>query len=306
MTRLRIFLFRLWALVRSRQMDRDIDDEIASHLAEATEEYVRQGLSPEEARRAAQRSFGGVTQTKEMYRQVRSFMWLEDLARDLRYALRTLRRSPAFTTAAAATLALAIGANTAMFSVLNAVLLRPLPYRSPEQLAMLWTEDPTQNLREGRSALWDVEQWRSQSQSFADMATFDAVSTMLTGADGVEQIVGASISPNLLPLLGVQPVLGRSFSTEEAEQRQRLVLISHRFWQARFAGSHDALGATLVLNGVPSQIIGILPADFQIARLDADVWEPHPTRRSVRGERDMVRRWKTSTGRDASTRPRRR
>ena len=122
------------------------------------------------------------------------------------------------------------------------------------------------------------------------MATFDSVSTMLTGADGAEQIVGASISPNLLPLLGVQPVLGRSFSTEEAEQRQRLVLISHRFWQARFGGSHDALGATLVLNGLPSQIIGILPADFQIARLDADVWEPHTTHRSVRGATDVVRR----------------
>ena len=182
MTRLRIFLFRLWALFRSRQMDREIDDEITSHLAEATEEYVQQGLSPEEARRAAQRSFGGVPQTKEVYRQVRSFMWLEELPRDVRYALRTLRKSPAFTMTAAAILALAIGANTAMFSVLNAVLLRPLPYRSPEQLAMLWTEDPTQNLREGRSALWDVEQWRSQSQSFADMATFDTVSTMLTGS----------------------------------------------------------------------------------------------------------------------------
>src|SRR5215510_12914460 len=170
-----------------------------------------------------------------------------------------------------------------MFSVLNAVLLRPLPFRSPAQLAMLWTEDPTQNLREGRSALWDVEQWRSQSQSFADMATFDSVSTMLAGTDGAEQIVGASISPNLLPLLGVRPVLGRSFSTEEAEQQQRVVLISHRFWQARFGGSHDALGATLVLNGFPCQIVGILPADFQIARLDADVWEPHTSRRTVRG-----------------------
>jgi putative ABC transport system permease protein len=208
---------------------------------------------------------------------------METLWRDVRYALRTLRKSPGFTVTSIATLALAIGANTAMFSVLNAVLLRPLPYRSPDQLAMLWTEDPTQNLREGRSALWDVEQWQSQSQSFTDMATFDSVSTVLTGADGVEQIVGASISPNLLPLLGVRPVLGRSFSTEEAEQRQRLVLISHRFWQARFGGSHDALGATLVLNGFPTQIIGILPADFQIARFDADVWEPHTTHRSVRG-----------------------
>jgi predicted permease len=283
MTRLRIFLSRLSALVRSRQMEREIDDEITSHLAEATEEYVRQGLSPEEARRAAQRNFGGVTQTREMYRQVGSFTWLEDVARDVRQALRTLRKSPAFTLAAAATLALAIGANTAMFSVLNAVLLRPLPFRSPDQLAMLWTEDPTQNLREGRSALWDVEQWRSQSQSFADMATFDTVSTTLTGAEGAEQIVGASVSPNLLSVLGVQPVRGRNFSSEETEQGKRLVLISHRFWHARFGGSNDAIGATIVVNGFPSEIVGILPADFQIARLDADVWMPHTTRRSVRG-----------------------
>jgi predicted permease len=283
MTRLRTFLFRLRTLLRSRQMDREIDDEIASHLAEATEEYVQKGLSPEEARRAARRSFGGVPQTKEVYREVRSFMWLAELPRDLRYALRTLRKNPAFTTAAAATLALAIATNTAMFSVLDAVLLRHLPYQAPEQLAMLWTEDPAQNLREGRSALWDVEQWQRQSQSFADMATFDSVSTTLTGADGAEQIVGASIAPNLLSLLGVQPVLGRSFSTEEAEQAQRLVLISHRFWHARFGGSNDALGATLVLNGAPSQIIGILPADFQIATFNADVWEPHTTHRAGRG-----------------------
>src|SRR5215510_1944756 len=148
-----------------------------------------------------------------------------DFTRDVRYALRSLWRSPVFTAVALLTLALAIGANTAMFSVVNTVLLRPLPYRSPEQLAMLWTEDPTQNLREGRSACWDVEQWQSQSQSFADMAVFDAVSATLMGADGPEQIVGGSISANLLPLLGVEPVLGRSWSSEEATQRQRLVLI---------------------------------------------------------------------------------
>jgi putative ABC transport system permease protein len=147
----------------------------------------------------------------------------------------------------------------------------------------LWTEDHTQNLREGRSALWDVEQWRNQSQSFADIATFDAVGRTLTAADGAEQIAGASISPNLLPLLGVQPVLGRGFSSEEVERGQRLVLISYRFWQARFGGSRDALGATFVLDGLPYQTIGILPADFQVAGLDADVWETHANRQSVRG-----------------------
>jgi putative ABC transport system permease protein len=247
------------------------------------DDNLNAGMNPAEARYSALRSFGGQERMKETYRERRTFALVETTAQDLRYAVRTLRKSPGFTITAVAVLALAIGANTAMFSVLNTVLLRPLPYRSPEQLAMLWTEDAAQNLREGRSALWDVEQWRSQSQSFADMATFDAVNTTLTGADGVEQIVGASISSNLLSLLGVQPVLGRSFSIGEAEQQQRLVLIGHRFWQARFGGSHNALGATLVLNGLPYQIIGILPADFEIARLDADVWEPHTSRRTVRG-----------------------
>jgi predicted permease len=282
-TRLRVLLLRLWRLVRSRGRERELDDEIGGHLEEATEEYVRRGLSPEEARWAARRDFGGVLQTRDVYREIQSFTWLEESYRDLRHAVRALRRSPAFTSAAVATLALAIGANTTMFSVLDAVLLQPLPYRSPEQLAMLWTEDPTQGLREGRSALWDVERWQGRSRSFADMASFDSVSTVLTGADGAEQIAGASTSANLLALLGVQPVLGRSFSTEEAELDQRPVLISHRFWQARFGGSHDALGASLVLDGSPSQVVGVLPPGFEIAGLEADVWKPHATRRSLRG-----------------------
>jgi putative ABC transport system permease protein len=203
----------------------------------------------------------------------------------IRHAIRSLRNSPAYTVAAVATLALAIGANTTMFSVLNAVLFRPLAYRSPETLALLWAEDPSQNLREGRSALWDVEQWRRHSQSFADMATFDAVSMTFTPADGAEQIVGASISPNLLSLIGVEPVLGRSFLLEESEQPEQRVLISHRFWQTRFGGSSDAVGARIMLDGRPAEIIGVLPPAFQIARLDADVWTSHPAaRESVRGQ----------------------
>jgi predicted permease len=274
---------RLRGLFEHKRLERELDEEARFHLEMQIEDNLKAGMNPAEARYAALRSFGGLERMKEAYRERRTFALVETTAQDVRYAARTLRKSPGFTMTAVAVLALAIGANTAMFSVLNAVLLRPLPYRSPEQLAMLWTEDPTQNLREGRSALWDVEQWRTPNQSFADMATFDTVLTILAGSDGVEQIVGASISPNLLPLLGVRPVLGRSFSAEEAEQGQRLVLISHRFWQARFGGSPEALGATLGLNGFPCQIIGILPADFQIARVDADVWEPHTSRRSVRG-----------------------
>ncbi|MBI3401906.1 MAG: ABC transporter permease, partial [Acidobacteria bacterium] len=280
---MRPLLARLLALFHRRQLDDELSDEMSAHLELSTADHVARGLSLDDARRAAALRFGGTLQTAEAYRDRQGFPLLDSLWKDVRYAVRTLRKSPAFTTTAAATLALAIGATTVMFSVVNAVLLRPLPYRAPEQLAMLWTEDPTQNLREGRSALWNVAQWRSQSQSFADLAVFDAVSTTLTEANGAEQIVGASVSPNLLPLLGVQPARGRGFSTEEAEQRQRLVLISHRFWQARFGGSNEAIGATIVLNGLPSRIIGVLPAGFQIATLNADVWEPQTMSTSVRG-----------------------
>src|SRR5215469_3850229 len=181
---------RLRGLFEHRRLERQLDEEVRFHLEMQIEDNLKAGMSPAEARYAAMRSFGGLEDMKETHRERRTFALIETTTKDLRYAVRTLRKSPGFTMTAIAVLALAIGANTAVFSVLNTVVLRPLPYRSPEQLAMLWTEDPTQKLREGRSALWDVEQWRSQSQSFADMATFDAVSTMLTGADGVEQIPG--------------------------------------------------------------------------------------------------------------------
>jgi len=279
----------LRSFVHRDAVEHELDDELRFHLEQLEAHQVARGSARTDAPLEARRRFGGFEQVKEACRDMRTLRPLEEFLRDLRSGVRLLVRSPVFAVVSILSLALAIGANTVMFSVVDAVLLRPLPYRFPEQLAMLWTEDPTQNLREGRSAHWNVEQWRSQSQSFADMATFDAVSKTLTGADEAEQIVGASISPNLLPLLGVQPVQGRNFSTEEAEQRQRLVLISHRLWQARFGGSNDAIGATIVLDGLPSQIIGILPVGFQIARLDADVWEPHTisedreTRNSVRG-----------------------
>ena len=280
---------RLFGVSRRQQALDDLDQDIRDHVERETQDNIERGMTPEEARRQALLAFGNVALAKEDTRRVWVWAWLDEARQDLRYAARTLLKNRGFATAAATTLALAIGANTTMFSVVNAVLLRPLPYQDPDQLAMLWTEDPTQNVREARSALWDFEQWRSQSQSFADMAVFDSIGATLTGADGAEQIVGAAISPNLLAVLGVQPVLGRSFSTDEAEQRERQVLISHRFWQARFGGSNDAIGATLVLDGLPSRIIGVLPAGFQIATVNAAVWEPltmskgWQTRHSVRG-----------------------
>ncbi len=207
---------------------------------------------------------------------------------DLRYAFRCLGRSPGFAVTSVATLALAIGASTAMFSVLNAVLLRPLPYESPDRLVMVWTEIPSQGVREGRSAYWNVEQWRSQSRSFTDLAVSDPVSLILTQAGQREQISGLRASANLLPLLGVRPFRGRLFTSAEADDRRRLAVISHRFWQTRFGGSDDAIGRTLQLDGLSSEIIGILPEAIDHVR-GADVWEPQTlfpdwdTRRAVSG-----------------------
>jgi predicted permease len=191
---------------------------------------------------------------------------------DLRYALRGLSKHRSFTVVAVLTLALGIGANTAVFSVLNAELLRPLPFRAPEQLARLWTEVPTQGLREGRTAFGDVEAWRTQSKTFADMAVTDAVRLTLSGADGMEQITVNRVSPNYFSLFGVEPSHGRTFTADEATERQRLVVISHPFWQTRFGGSLDAIGATLVLDKLPSRVIGIMPPEFTG---DVAAWEPH-------------------------------
>lgn len=207
---------------------------------------------------------------------------------EFRHAVRGLRRSPGFTASAIVTLALAIGASTAMFGVLDAVLLRPLPFPSPGRLVRIWTEIPSQGVREGRSAFRGVEAWREQSRSFADIAVLDPVSVTLDAGE-LEQISGTRVSPNLFRLLGVTPERGRLFTDREAEERQRLALISHRFWQTRFAGATSVLGAIVLIDGQPSQIVGVLPESMARAGFGADVWEPHTlfadweTRRAATG-----------------------
>jgi predicted permease len=211
------------------------------------------------------------------------------IGQDLRYAVRGLTRNPAFTVVAVLTLALGIGCNTAMFTVLNAVLLRPLPYPSSNQLVMLWTELPGQGLQEGRSTYADVEEWRRQAGSVVDMAVWDPVSLRLTAPGDVQQISSVRISPNFFSLLGVRPVRGRVFSAEEADRRSRVAVISHRLWQSRFGGSESVIGATIGLDGATSEVIGVLGPDFNFPGADGDVLEPQTlfsdwdARRGVRG-----------------------
>ncbi|MGC4051986.1 MAG: ADOP family duplicated permease [Paludibaculum sp.] len=276
---------RLSALFRRTRLDRELDDELRFHLEMQIDDNVRAGMSSREARDAALRALGPLEPMKESYRDRRTFAALESVIQDLRYALRTLRRSPGYTLTALTVLALAIGANTAMFSILNSVLFRPLPYREPGQLAMLWSELPTQSLREGRTAFLNIEQWRAQSRTFTDMAFYDPATATITRSGQAEYIRLVLVSPNYFPLMGITPKIGRLFTAEEAAQRQRHAIISHSFWQSHFAGQPSAIGASVELDGQPTRIIGVLDPAFQLGNKDPDLWLPHTLSRDWDNQR---------------------
>lgn len=264
----RAFLARWRGAFRRPRDEEQLADEVRFHLEERADEYVAAGMTREEAQYTALRSFGGVEAMKETYRERQGLPWVENAVQDVRYALRALAHSPAFAIPMLATLALAICAGTVMFGVLQAVVLRQLPFPAPEQLTIV-------SLGEGRSAYWNVESWRAHSRSFSDLAVLDTTSVTLTGIGDADRIGVARVSPNFVPMLGVQAAHGRAFTSEEAEQRRRVALITHAFWQSRFGGSLDAIGASLELDGRRSEVIGILPAGFRFADVAAEVWEPH-------------------------------
>ncbi|HEY1303660.1 MAG TPA: ABC transporter permease [Vicinamibacterales bacterium] len=271
MTRLRILLSRLWSLVRSRQMDREIDDEIASHLAEATEEYIEQGLSPEEARRAALRNFGGVTQTKEVYRHVRSFMSLDDLARELRHTVRTLRRSPGFTMVTVVTLALGIGATTAIFSVVNGVFLRPLPYPNADRLMQPLTIFAGGS--QGSFSYPDFEDLRDQNRSFAGLAALTIRNASAAMGGQGFRVGWTRVSPGFLSIMGVPPALGRGFTADEEQAGAPVALASYGYWQNRLAGRSDFASQSVRVNERTYAIIGVMPPGYDFPA-GTDLWSP--------------------------------
>ncbi|MGH9845753.1 MAG: ABC transporter permease [Blastocatellia bacterium] len=197
---------------------------------------------------------------------------MQTLLQDLRYGARMLLKHRGFTLIAVVTLALGIGANTAIFSVVNAVLLRPLPYREPGRLVMLWTEDAKRDLHEEQTSERLFQEWRGQSQSFSEMAIFAGRAQVLTG-DSPERVKMVYASANLFLLLGVAPALGRTFSPEENDRRERLIVLSHGFWQRRFGGDPNAIGQTLRFDATDSaQIIGVMPAGFYFPDKETQFW----------------------------------
>lgn len=205
------------------------------------------------------------------------------MMQDLRLGLRMLVKHPGFTIVAILTLAIGIGANVTIFSVVNAVLLRPLPYPDAEQLAFLWTESPQRNIKERSSAYANVADWRSQSQSFADIAVFDPTVVTLTGAAEPEPVVSVGVSANLFSVLGVAPVLGRTFTADDAQQR--VVVLSYGLWQRRFGASPDIVKQMVEIDGAQVQVIGVMPERFQFPNQAAQVWRP-----TLAGEAEKTKR----------------
>ena len=259
-------------LAQKESLDQDLSEELRAHLDLLTDQKIREGLSPESARRAALVEVGGVEQVKERVREVRMGRPLEDFFQDLRYALRGLRKQRAFTAVAVITLALGIGANSAIFTVINTVLLKPLPYADPEQLVVL-TE--TLSDRPVGASFPNFVDFRNQNSVFQNtMAVRTRESFNLTGVGESERLQGRLVSANFLATLGIKPIRGRDFLASEDEAGSSpVVIISHALWQRRFGADESLIGKTLTLNSQQYTVVGITPPDFRFGT-DADLMVP--------------------------------
>jgi predicted permease len=260
---IRTLISRVASLFRRHQQDADLDDELRAHIDLSVRELKARGLSDEEARRQALARFGGLTQTREAYREQRGFSSMEILVQDVRFALRQLRKTPGFTLTVIFTLALGIGANTAMFSVVNGVLLNPLPFPHADQLVSLHESKP--NFSQGAIPYLNFLDWRSQNKSFASMALSRGWSFSMTGLGDAEQVSGQYLSSGFFSVLGVHPLVGREFSAAE-EQRGAapVAIISEGLWRRKFDASPSVLGHRIILDGKSFTIVGVIPASFRL------------------------------------------
>jgi predicted permease len=253
-------LLRLRALFASRKLDDEFDQEIRDHIALLEEENIRRGMSPEEARCAALRSFGGVAQVKESNREKRGWHHLELLFQDLRYAGRMMRKNSGFTAVAVLTLALGIGANTAMFSVVNAVILRSLPYENPDRIAFFLVGDAAHGGFDDDISVADFTDWNARNRVFDEMAAFQGAN-MVMASGGMEprHIDANLITANFLPMLGWRLSIGRNFLPEEEQPGQNNVaILSDDCWHRNFSGNPNILGQKIRLNSQMFTVVGVL------------------------------------------------
>ena len=260
--------------------DRDLQEEIAFHRAQLESRLRDQGLAPVEARRQAALELGGGAQIAETWRDQRGLPFLDTLRQDVRYGMRTLRRTPGFTAAALVTLALGIGANTAIFTVVNGVLLRPLPYADPDRLVTVG--DRNADGFSGNVGFATVVDWREKSRTFESFTMMRSWSPTLAITGDAERIPAVRVSWNYFDVLGIRPALGRAFTADDDRpDHWRVLLLSDGLWRRRFGGDPSVVGRTIVMNDAAYQIIGVLPADYEplgerrySTTTDPDMWAP--------------------------------
>jgi putative ABC transport system permease protein len=278
MSWLRILLHRLRGMFQKRRLERELEDEIRSHLEMQMDESVRQGMSRDEARYAALRKFGGVEQVKERYRDLHRLRVAETALQDLRYGLRMLHRSPGFTLMAVLTLGLGIGANTAVFSVVNAVLLKPLAYRDADRIVTLsYASDKKTDapFSMGKQvSVPDFYDWHDQSTTFEAMAYYASRRTSVVAGVEAEYRQAARVSPEFFRVFSLDPAVGRLFTAEEVTPGSGgAAVISYSFWQSHFGGDARALGQTVRMYDHAVIIVGVLPPGFQFPD-KTEIWFP--------------------------------
>jgi len=282
---------RLLVLLRLRRFEQDLDDELAFHLAMKRQAREGEGLTPEEAARQARRDVGSSLQLREEARDVWVARWMDQLSQDARYAVRTLRHQPGFAAAVIATLSLGIGANAAIFSVVDALLLRPPPFAHADRLLLIQASRPAQHQAELPLSYPNFIDLRARTRAFDGVAAWMLAEMTITGAGAPDQVQAATATANLFDVLGVTPALGRTFRPEEDRQGTApVVVISHGYWTNRFARSPAAVGSTIRLDGVPHTIVGVLPEGFRFAGYphETSIWLPFgrdtfPDRQYARG-----------------------
>jgi putative ABC transport system permease protein len=258
---IRGFISRAAGLFGRRERDLGLSDELNGHLDAHIDDNIRAGMTPAEGRRQALIALGGLSQTTEAYRERRTFPFVETTMQDIRYALRLLWKSPGYTLAAVAALAIGIGANTAVFSIVNGVLLKALPYRDPQQLVLLYEQLPNAPVKFGFSPP-DFQIVRELAQSYSGFAGYLTRSYELSGSVAPQRLNGARVSPAVFSVLGVAPALGRALTEDDDRQNARVTVLSHGLWTRAFGRDPALVGKTVALDGRTYAVVGIMPERF--------------------------------------------
>ena len=263
MSGIRESLHRFRSLIGRDAIEGGLDEEIRFHIDQQTEKNMAKGMTPAEARRQALIRFGGLERAKEYTLDEFRTPLVEDVARDLRYGARSLRRAPGFTLVATLTLALGIGANTAIFSVVNTVLLKPLSYREPGRIAFVWERNTAIGKNRDLVSPPNYVDWKAQNAVFDALGAYRVGGFALTGVGEPESVTAITVSASLFRVLGVDALVGRTFNEDEETRKDRVVVLRHDFWQRRFGGDRSLVGKSITLTGVPFTVVGVMPPGFR-------------------------------------------